>query len=98
MTLEEAGYGQANFVQDIVSRLSKEFQYQANMVNSVPHEDTAPPIAGKSEFLQQVPAQNRELVQLIFSKDGKIGRNNTNRPPTNSTVPRQGQPCNPMPT
>ena len=59
MTLEEAGYGQANIVEDIVSRISEEFQHQSNMVNSAPPEDPAPPIAGTEDLLQQVISQNQ---------------------------------------
>ena len=36
-------------------------------------------------------------MRLIFAKDGKSDRNNTNMPPTPSTGPSQGQPCHPMP-
>ena len=38
--MQEAGYGQANLVEDIVSRLSAQLQYQANLVE----EETAPPL------------------------------------------------------
>ena len=37
--MQEAGYGQANLVEDIVSRLSAQLQYQANLVE----EETPPP-------------------------------------------------------
>ena len=80
-----------------MSRLSAKFQYQANMVNSAPPEYPAPPIAGTAESLQQVLAQNQELMQLISSKYGKSIRKNTNRPLTTSTVHRQGQPRHTMP-
>ena len=81
-----------------MSRLSAEFQHQANMVNSAPPEDPAPPITGTSDILQQVIAQNQELMRLIYSKYGKSGRNNTNRPPNPSIGPLQVQPHHPMPT
>ena len=97
MTLKEAGYQQANIVEDIVSRLSAEFQHQANMVKIDPPEDPAPPISGTAELLQQVLAQNQELMQIISAKDVENGRKNTNMPPTNSTGPFQGQPCHQMP-
>ena len=51
---KKSGYRQANLVEGIVSRLYVEFQHQANMVNSDPHKDPAPPIAGTAEILQQV--------------------------------------------
>ena len=51
-----------------------------------------------AELLQQVLAQNQELMRLISSKDGKSDRKNTNRPPTPSAGPRQVQPHHTMPT
>ena len=80
-----------------MSRLSTEFQHQANMVNSAPPEDPASPIAGTVELLQQVLAQNQELMKNNFSRDGNSGKKNTNRPLTPSAGPRQGQPPNAMP-
>ena len=44
LTLKESGYGQANLVEDIVIRLSEEFQHQSNMVNITPPKDPEPPI------------------------------------------------------
>ena len=87
LTLGESGYGKANLVEDIVSRLSAEFQYQANMVNGTPPKDPAPPITGTIELLQQVLVHNQELMRLISDKYGKSGRKNTSRPPTHSTGP-----------
>ena len=80
-----------------MSRLSTVFHHQANMVNRSPPEYYAPPIAGTTELLQQVLAQNQELMWLISTKYGKTDSKNTNRPSTPSTGPRQGQPCHPMP-
>ena len=97
LTLKEAGYGQVNIVEDIASRLSAEFQHQEKMVNSDPPEDPAPPIAtGTEEIIQQVMAQNKDLMRLFYAKDEIIGRNNTNRPPP-YTGPCQGQPHHSMP-
>ena len=89
LTLGESGYGKANLVEDIVSRLSAEFQYQANMVNGTPPKDPAPPITGTIELLQQVLVHNQELMRLISDKYGKSVRKNTNRPPTPFTGPCQ---------
>ena len=97
MTLEEYGYGKENLVEDIMSRLSAEFNHRANMVNSAPPEYPAPPITGTEDLLQQGLTQNQELMRLLSTKDGKSGRNNTNVHPTPSTVPCQGKPCYPMP-
>ena len=66
-------------------------------MNSSPLEDTAPPITGNTELLQQVLTRNQELVQLLSDTDEEICSNNTNRPPTPSTGPRQGQPHHTMP-
>ena len=87
-----------NLVEDIMSRLSAKFYYQANMVNSTSPEYPAPPISGTAELLRQFLAQNQELMQFISAKDRESGRKNTNSPPTTSTGPCQGQPCHPMPT
>ena len=97
-TLEEAGYEEANIVEDIVSRLSVKFQHQENMVNRYPPQYTGPTISGTAELLQQVLDQNQELMWLLSAKYGKSGRKNTSRPPTLSTGPFQGQPFHPMPT
>ena len=59
LTLKEAGYGQANLVEDIACRLSVESQHQANIVNSTPPKDPSPPIeTGTAEILQQNLYQN----------------------------------------
>ena len=85
-------------MEDVVSRLSAKFQHQVNMVNSAPPKDPAPKIAtGTAEILQQVPAQNQELMRLLSANIGKRGRNNINRPPNPSTGPQQVQPRHPMP-
>ena len=36
-------------------------------------------------------------MQFLSTKYGKSSSKNTNRPPTNSTVPHQGKPCHPIP-
>ena len=68
------------------------------MVNSSATKDPAPPIAiGTAYILQQVIYQNQELMCLLSAKCGKSVRKNTNRNPTPSTGPCQGQPCHPIP-
>ena len=68
------------------------------MVNGAPPKDPAPQIAtGTVEILQQVLAQNQELMQLISANKGKSGRKNTNRPPNPSIGYNQGLPHHPMP-
>ena len=86
-----------NLVEDIMSRLSAKFYYQANMVNSTSPEYPAPPISGTAELLQQVLPQNQELVRLLYAKYWKSFSKNTKRHPIPSTKPRQWQPCHPMP-
>ena len=96
-TLKQSGYGQANLAVDIVNRLSTEFQHQENMVNSAPLKDPAPTTeTGTAEIMQQVLAQNLELMQLLSDNNRKSGWNNTNIPPNPSTGPCQGQHCHPM--
>ena len=64
MTLQEAGYGQANLVEDIVSRLSAQLQYQANLVE----EETAPPPSdhngGRNRHGGRPPATGPRTGQL----------------------------------
>ena len=63
LTLQQAGYHQANLVEDIVSRLTTTFQHEANMVNIVPPEDPSPPTTtGTADILNQVIAQKQELM------------------------------------
>lgn len=53
LTLEQAGCRQANLMEDIVIRLSANFQHHPNMVNTEPSEDSEPKIAiGTGEILQ----------------------------------------------
>jgi hypothetical protein len=98
--MEQAGYGQANLVDDIVNRLSTEFCHQINLAGTV----TNPPTEGATEesdtanhattdgILQQVLAQNQELMHLLASNGARRVRR-----PRPSTGPRQGQPRTPMP-
>ena len=97
MNLEQAGYGQANLFEDTMNRLSAEFQHKANMVNSDPPKYPEPPTAtGTTEIIQQVLAQNQDIMILLSANSGKIGIKNTNRPPTTSTGTLQGQTIRPM--
>jgi hypothetical protein len=100
LTMEQAGYGQANLVEDIVSRISAEFNHAANMAEQTnlppSNDDTSPPPASANHattdtILQQVLAQNQELMKMLASN-----RKPTRRPRP-STGPRQGQPRTPMP-
>ena len=61
-------------------------------------EDPVPPISiGTAEILQQVHAQNKELMQIISASSGKSVRKSTNRPPSPYNRPCQGNTCHPMP-
>ena len=83
---------------DIVIRLSTKFQHQENMVNSDPPGYPAPKIAtGAAEILQQVLAQNQDLMQILSTNSGKKNRKNTNIPLNLSTRPHKVQFCHPMP-
>ena len=69
-----------------------------NTVNSPPPKYLVLPTAtGTAEILQQSLAQNQEMMQLLYANSGESFRNNTNRPPTNFTGSRQGQPRHPVP-
>ena len=109
LTLEEAGYGQANLVEDIVSRLSAEFLHQANMMNEEHQPPTeAPPAAvpppntanhtTTDTFLQQLITQNQEMMRVIASNNANTPNpRGTPRIPRVSTGPRTGQPFSPIP-
>jgi hypothetical protein len=107
LTLEQAGYGQANLVEDIVNRLSIEFNHQANMIGETNNDPPplCPPVtenanhATTDTILQQVLTQNQELMRMLAANAGPTGgrRNRTPRASRPSTGPRQGQPRTPMP-
>ena len=42
--MDQVGYDQSNLVEDIVIRLTAEFQHQKNMAKSVSPEDSEPPV------------------------------------------------------
>ena len=100
LNLEEAGYGQANLVEKIVSRINAELNHQYNMCEHIPDEYTAPPHATvgnttNNTILQQVIAHNQDLMrQLSISKSST--RNHKSNLPRPSTGPHQGKPCTPM--
>ena len=94
LTLQEAGYGQANLVEDIVSRLSAQFQYQANLAaeeapNPAPAPAPAPACANVAapppDYLQQVIAQNQDLMR------GRL-MEHTNHSGLGTRIPRRGRP------
>jgi uncharacterized phage-associated protein len=101
LTVEQAGYGQANLVNEIVNRLSAEFNHQANMTSD--HTQTSDDEsqvdtanhATTDTILQQVLAQNQELMRMLTTP--AFSRRNNRRTGRPSTGPRQGQPRNPMP-
>ena len=71
MNLEEAGYGQANLVDKIVSLINAELNHQYNMCEHIPDEYTAPPHATvgnttNNTILQQVLAYNQELMRQLY--------------------------------
>jgi uncharacterized phage-associated protein len=103
LTIEQAGYGQANMVNEIVERLSTQLYCQgANMMHEEKNDDqpdTAPATdnanhATTDNILQQVLTQNQELMRMLASNAGPRRQNRRPRP---STGPRQGQPRTPMP-
>ena len=68
------------------------------MVNITPPEYPLPPIATvTAEILQQVLAQNKDMMKLLYYNSGKSVIKNINRPPTTSTGPHQGQLHQPIP-
>ena len=105
LTIEQAGYGQANLVEDIVNRLSAEFSHQANMTDNEPPDmsiqnQTQPPDtanhATTDNILQQVLTQNQELMRMLSTNSTRTNTR-VRRPSRPSTGPRQGQPRTPMP-
>ena len=109
LTLEEAGYGQANLVEDIVSRLQAEMLHHANMMNEHQPPTDAPPAAvpppntvnhttTTDTFLQQLITQNQEMMRVIAANTNTSNPRGTPRNPHGvSTAPRTGQPFRPIP-
>ena len=93
--MEAAGYGQANMVMvdDIVTRLTAEFNHQANLAfGPPPSEPPVPPLAPPASaahattdtILQQVLAQNQELMKMLASNANNSSTNTNRRPRTNA--------------
>ena len=83
----------------IVIRLSAKCQHQANMVNSPPPPKYPALLieTGTVEITQQVLAQNQEIMQLLYTKNGKYVRKNINIPPNPYTGTFQEKHHNTMP-
>ena len=107
LTLQEVGYGQANLVEDIVSRLSAQFQYQANLVaGEAPPPAPAPaPAANQAEpcappppdYLREVLAQNADLMRRLMENTNNGLGTRIPRRGRPSDGPRTGQPSTPLP-
>ena len=105
------GYAQANMVEDIGSLLTAEMSHQANIA-FIPHPYEAPaPLlappataahATTDTILQQVLAQNQELMKMLASNGNASNSNNKScprrEPNTNPSLSkRTGQPPYPLP-
>jgi hypothetical protein len=109
LTMEATGYGQgqANMIDEIVTGMTAEFNHQANLAfRPPPLEPPVPPLAPPASaahatmdtILQQVLAQNQELMKMLASKTTNSASNNTRRPRSNvSSSKRGGQPTYPIP-
>ena len=112
LTLHEAGYGNANLVEDIVARLTNELNHRANIVHEeppvVPAPEPAAPVANatvdsNNPLLAQILQQNAELLRCIACNSNDSTSNAGNqRPPARTRLPRrpegprQGQPRTPL--
>ena len=111
LTLEGAGYGQAAFVENIVTPcLTAEMKHHANLTSEVSptaeaNLEVPPPTATANHstrtdtFLQQLITQNQEMMRVIAGNANAAGRQGTpTRTPLVSTAPRRtGQPAQPIP-
>jgi hypothetical protein len=99
LTLHEAGYGNANLVEDIVARLTNELNHRANIVHEeppvVPAPEPAAPVANatvdsNNPLLAQILQQNAELLRCIAcNSNGSTPSNAGNqRPPARTRLPR----------
>ena len=92
LTLEEAGYGQAALVEDIVTRLAAEMNL---IISELPPANTAlegSPAATTNHsttdtFLQKLITQNQEMMRVI-ANNAKVTSNGTPKTPLVSTGPR----------
>jgi hypothetical protein len=85
LTLNEAGYGTANLVNEIVSRIHSEFEHRANIIND--HVAPDPPAAAEvnaatntdNPLLEQILTQNQALLRCL---ECNANTSNQNRPNT----------------
>jgi len=111
LTLQQAGYGNSNLVEEVVARVANEVEAQLNVIQEaiilkqVPDTvsltcQLAPHVSPTvkittTDALIQLMKQNQEMLRILASSNN--GRDvRTNRPPP--TGPREGQPTRPLST
>ena len=105
LTLQNAGYGNANLIEEIVTRVSSDIQAHLNVIQGPPptpppEPEEIPPLQPAAQhvttdaLVTQLIQQNQEMMRLLATSNNN---RNTRRRPRPSTGPRPGQPTRPLP-
>ena len=106
LTLQNAGYGNTNLIDEIVHHVSNNIQAHLNVIQGpptapppVPEPETPPPEPAvqhvtTNAIVNQLIQQNQEIMRLLVATNSN---RNTHRCPCLSTGPRPGQLTHPLP-
>ena len=106
LTLQNAGYGSANLVDEIVNHVTNDIQAHLNVIQGPPPSLPPPPVTPDptpepaaqhvttDAMVNQLIQQNQEMMRILVAATNN--RNNRRRPRP-STGPRPGQPTRPLP-
>ena len=113
LKVDQMGFGQANFVEEVASRVSADILQRANIFHSAPIQAPEPPVLTQEPISQPPtfcqPTANaviddsliQQLLaqnkQLIESLANQNPRFNRRRQPRPATGPRKGSPRTPLP-
>ena len=103
LTLQNAGYGNANLVDEIVSRVTTDIQHHLNIIQGPPPQEETPEPEPEQlaqhvttdTIVNQLIQQNQEMMRLLVAANSN--NRTTRRRPRPSTGPRPGQPTRPLP-
>ncbi len=110
LTMDQMGFGSANFIEQVATRVSNDIMNHANLnTSSAPTEDTISPVATSSQptanavtdnnLLAELLAQNKQLIESLANQGNRSLANqgtHSSRQSRRPTGPRQGQPRTPL--